>query len=266
MQIEVTQKDSETLVKLNDLSFAVPQQWFWKQFADNWEPQTYAFFEKNLIRDTAYLDIGAWIGPTALYATALGASRLKLVEPNPVNFFLLLSTQISNQLFDRWFLVNACLSAKRGSEMIGPISGIKSGSSATNIREEHKDGAEIIALKLADIATEEEHFSLVKIDIEGAEAFVVKDLSLFQKRSSAIWLSLHPPFITDKEEFLADLMSLEDGFYFVDENNAQIANATLSDRILTTEEKPEWGTEWGNFFEIGLLPKQHFEENGTRKQ
>lgn len=265
MKIEVEEGEAQTIVRLDDLAFALPNHWFWKQFSERWEPQTFAFFRKNLIPGSAYLDIGAWIGPTAMFATALGASKLKLVEPNPVNFFLLLSTQISNQLFDRWFLVNACLSTERSSEFIGPLSGVKSGSSATNMREEHKDGVEIISLKMEDLVRENEDFSLVKIDIEGAEAFVVRDLALFEDRNSAIWLSLHPPFFKDREAFANDLLSLEGAFHFVNENNARIDLRTLSERILSSEEKPDWGTEWGNFFEIGLLPKQHFDENGERK-
>jgi hypothetical protein len=29
--------------------------------------------------------------------------------------------------------------------------------------------------------------------------------------------------------------------------------------VLSAEEKPDWGTKWGNFFEIGLLPRKFFQ-------
>ena len=139
-------------------------------------------------------------------------------------------------------------------------------SSATNIRDQNQDGVKIISLKLADLISDDDNFSLIKIDIEGAEDYIIEDLSIFSRKQSAIWLSLHPPFIPDVERFLEKLLSLGDVFYFVDEDNTLIDGKVLESWIKTDAEFPSWGTKWGNFFEIGLLPKKWFGRDGKRKE
>ena len=103
------------------------------------------------------------MGPTAFIATALGARKVKIVEPNPMNFFHLLAAQFYNNLFSNWFLVNACISDKIGSAIVGPIEGIKNSSSATNIRDANQTGSSVISLRLKDVVAEKENLSLVKL-------------------------------------------------------------------------------------------------------
>lgn len=265
LDIRTEKSEQSTEIVINEFKFLVPNHWFWDEFAETWEPQTEQFFQKNLIPGTDYLDIGAWVGPTALIATALGAARLKIIEPNPVNFFNLLITQLNNNFLPKWFLINACVSDKRNSAIIGPLKGIASASSATNIRDPHQDGAKIITLKLADLISEDDNFSLIKIDIEGAEDYIVDDLSVFSEQNAAIWLSIHPPFIKDVVRFHEKLIALGSIFYLVNERNNQVDGNDLEMWITTKEKFPAWGTKWGNFFEIGLLPKKYFKADGKRK-
>jgi FkbM family methyltransferase len=262
--ISVQENEGKTNLKINGSNFTVINHWFWKQFAAGWEPQTVKFFKRNLEQGKDYLDIGGWVGPTAFIATALGARKVKIIEPNPMNFFHLLAAQFNNGLLSRWFLVNACVSDKFGSAVIGPIEGISNSSSATNIRDKNQTGASVIALKLDNIVSEKEDFSLIKIDIEGAEADIVTDLAILSHTKAAIWLSLHPPLIHDCQKFLEELLAQRDHFHFVDENNQTISEDVLSMRILSTEKLPAWGTKWGNLFEIGILPKGAFNADGDR--
>ena len=146
---------------------------------------------------------------------------------------------------ESWFLINACISDQHGHQIIGPISGIKSGSSATNIRDQEQDGAKVISLKLQDILRGEEDLSLIKIDIEGAEELIVSDLAIFADYDAAIWLSLHPPHFQNKELFLQKLFALESTFAFVDGDNAPLTNDTISYQIMSDEQKPARGTDWG---------------------
>ncbi len=258
-EITVSKSASHHILSINENQFRVPQHWFWDQFSDQWEPQTYNFFQRNLIKGSSFLDIGGWVGPTAFIATSLGARNVKIVEPNPLNFFHLLSSQFNNGLMKSWFLINACISDQHGHKIIGPISGIKSGSSSTNIRDQEQDGAQVISLKLQDILSGEEDLSLIKIDIEGAEELIVSDLALFADYDAAIWLSLHPPHFQNKELFLQKLSALESTFVFVDGDNAPLASDIISHQVMSDEQRPAWGTDWGNFFEIGLLPRKHFQ-------
>ena len=257
-QISVSNSTSHHVLSINDYHFKVPHHWFWDQFSEKWEPQTYNFFHRNLKKGSTFLDIGGWVGPTAFIATSLGAGKVKIIEPNPFNFFHLLSSQFNNGLMANWFLVNACISDQNGSKVIGPINGIKSGSSATNIRDQNQDGAQIISLKLQDILNGEDDLSLIKIDIEGAEELIISDLAALAGHDAAIWLSLHPPHFNNKARFLEKLLTLETTFFFVDGDNAALTTEIISHQVMSAEEKPDWGTEWGNCFEIGLLPRKYF--------
>ena len=65
-EITVSKSASHHILSINKSQFQVPQHWFWDQFSDQWEPQTYNFFQRNLIKGSSFLDIGGWVGPTAL--------------------------------------------------------------------------------------------------------------------------------------------------------------------------------------------------------
>jgi FkbM family methyltransferase len=266
ININFSKGTQNTKITVNGSQFVVLNHWFWDQFANQWEPQTISFFTRNLEQDGQYLDIGGWIGPTAFIATALGAGKIKIVEPNPMSYFHLLAAQLNNRLLDKWLLINACVSDKKGHTTIGPIEGIAGASSATNIRDVNQTGASVISLRLEDLIFDNEDPSLVKIDIEGAEASIVHDLPIFSSKRSAIWLSIHPPFMDDKRRFSNDLLALGSDFYFVDENNRIISDDILSARIQSEDVRPHWGTQYGNFFEIGLLPKNSFNRSGLRRR
>tara|TARA_B100000787_G_C16180667_1_gene291600 strand:+ start:671 stop:1465 length:795 start_codon:yes stop_codon:yes gene_type:complete len=264
MKIHVEKMKDNFLISLNENGYQVMGHDFWPRLP-NWEPETLEFFKKYLLKGTDYLDIGAWIGPTALLATALGARKIKAIEPNPINFLHLVSTQANNGLMQKWSLINACISDTRTPSVIGPINGILHASSATNIIDRDEDGVEIISLKIKDLLQASENYSLVKVDIEGAEQYIIDDLSIFSTCNAAVWLSLHPPFIANKYLFLQKLLDLQKYFYFTDSNNCKISSEQLSLQFLSDVEKPNWGTVWGNFFEIGLLPKEFFNISGKRK-
>lgn len=257
-QIQVIHKDTHDEITLNDKTFNAPKHWFWREFSDEWEPQTLKFFKKNLIKGTGFLDIGAWIGPTSMIATSLGAKNVKIIEPNPLNFLNLIGLQLQNNLLNDWFLVNACISEKAGSNVIGPISRIASSSSASHIRNNGDNGAKVISMKLADLIQDGDDFSLIKIDIEGSEESIIEDLLELACNNAAIWLSLHPPFYQNKHNFLNKLSCLTSDFLLVDENNEEKSFDEVYEQVMSAEEKPAWGTKWGNFFEIGLLPKKFF--------
>lgn len=63
---------------------AYSQWWFQQHFA-TWEPQTFEVLDRFLRPDRDYLDIGAWIGPTVLYA-AQCSRKVYALEPDPVAF------------------------------------------------------------------------------------------------------------------------------------------------------------------------------------
>jgi FkbM family methyltransferase len=56
---------------------------FWRDVSrGRWEPGTFRFLERSLRPDSIFLDVGAWIGPTTLYA-ARRCRRVYCFEPDP---------------------------------------------------------------------------------------------------------------------------------------------------------------------------------------
>lgn len=57
---------------------------YWDRVAaGTWEPQTFRIFHRFLDRSRASVDIGAWIGPTSLYAAHF-CPQVHAIEPDPV--------------------------------------------------------------------------------------------------------------------------------------------------------------------------------------
>src|SRR5687768_12227840 len=72
-------------VKINGRTIHVAdeQPSFWaKVEAGDWEPATLAFIDEQVDEATTFLDCGAWVGPSSLYA-AFRARRVVAVEADP---------------------------------------------------------------------------------------------------------------------------------------------------------------------------------------
>jgi FkbM family methyltransferase len=71
---------------------------FWADYDRGaWEPQTKEAIEHFITPGSTYVDIGAWIGPTVLWA-APHAGRVVAVEPDPVAFGCLLKNVLDKNV------------------------------------------------------------------------------------------------------------------------------------------------------------------------
>jgi FkbM family methyltransferase len=69
---------------------------FWDRVtASAWEPQTFQVFRRFLTPGSPCIDIGAWIGPVALYAACIGW-RVHAIEPDPIAFCGLAANTAAN--------------------------------------------------------------------------------------------------------------------------------------------------------------------------
>jgi len=72
-------KMRETVLRVAD-----DQPTYWDKVERGlWEPETLALIDREVAPGTTFLDLGAWVGPTALYAAARGA-RVVALEADPV--------------------------------------------------------------------------------------------------------------------------------------------------------------------------------------
>ena len=169
---------------------------FWDKFEDEaWEPETLAVFEHYLTPSTVHLDIGAWIGPTVLFA-ASKAARVLAFEPDPVAFASLRYAVDANPHLSPVELYPVAIAGSSGHLTLGSKS--NPGDSMSSIL--FSDGPVKWNVKASRIEDFEHSWPadapvFMKIDIEGGEYELLPALADFiRRRRPTIHLSLHGKF------------------------------------------------------------------------
>lgn len=202
----------------NDIyTVAEGHDWFWEKFANgSWEPETFKIFDAFLDREKIFVDIGAWIGPTTLYA----ASRAKQVfafEPDPIAYRSLVQNLELNRIenvvpypiavADSWKGINFGKRILYGDSMSSELWGTSGGAQVPAV------SLEAIVIDLMP--------GFIKIDIEGGEKTIFdRSILALGEIQPTIHLSLHTQWHRDDlEGFKTSIMEgLEMYPYFYDEN------------------------------------------------
>ena len=256
-----TKRNSYRFIELNKTYLKVAKHWFWDEYDKmGWEPQTYNTYKKFLTPETDYIDIGSWIGMTIFYAAELGVKKMYGIEANPLSFKLVQENCMLNKITQNVQLDNICIS-NIDNKMIGfgGLNGEENTSSASNMR---GNCWQVLSKTLSTYLLEK-HLSkssnlFIKIDIEGAEEFILEDLlKLASNQDVVVYLSIHPPFMDNKVKFYDTLTILYSRFKKVYDSNLEyLSLEKLKNMILTEDKYPQWGTKFGNFFEITLTNKE----------
>lgn len=219
---------------------ASADQAFWrKAAAGDWERGTLRFFRRALgaSAEAVCVDVGAWIGPTALFAAQF-CRRVFAVEPDPAAYARLLANLRLNaaanimpcraaiaafdgraQLANRRHFGNSMTRAQPPTAAAGDISG---------------DRATAPAMRLPAFIERFgiDRIDLLKIDIEGGEFDLLPQLlALPAKYRPAIHLSLHAPFFPAAERAgkLAAVAELAAQYtHIYDQHNAAITARDLA--------------------------------------
>jgi FkbM family methyltransferase len=184
-------------VSLDGLSLRVVggQDGFWARAGrGEWEPQTLAAIRAEAGPGTAFLDVGAWIGATALLAASCGA-RVVALEPDPAaRAQLLANLALNPALSARIHVVERALAPTAAPVAMGP--GRKAGDSMSSALYGAGPGAwtaQAITAAELDRLLPPGGPLLMKVDIEGGEYAVAADLAaLARVRGGTVLLSLHP--------------------------------------------------------------------------
>jgi len=193
-------------------------EWFWPGFASgDWEPNTFKVFDKFLTPGSVYVDIGAWIGPTVLYAVDKCAKVLAF-EPDPVAFRELELNIIGNN-YHSVVPYPVAVSSFWRTMQFGPKHD-KFGDSMASEIWGGKGYRDVPAVSLRSVI-EGNNPDFIKIDIEGGEKFLFEDSAyLFTRYEPTIYLSLHTPWFKENQESYID--AIEKGLcefpYFYDEH------------------------------------------------
>lgn len=180
--MEITRGDRSYIV-------AEGHDWFWKIFADGtWEPSTFRIFDKFLDPDKIFVDIGAWIGPTALYA-APRSKKVFAFEPDPVAFQSLVMNLALNRA-DNVVPYPVAVAKEWGGIPFGAKTGYGDSMSSQIWA---KGDKEVPAVSLSAILVDLQP-GFIKIDIEGGEKFLFKGSRLLLEQiKPTLHLSLHTP-------------------------------------------------------------------------
>ncbi len=256
-QLTKTKKESPySFAKLKGKNFKLKKNSFWDYEFNNWEPQTFEIYKKYLKPDKSYIDIGTWIGPTMIIASSLGVSKIWGVEANPVTFGIVNENICLNESLTRQVsLSNICITNKEeGLQSFG--FDFDTEASTSSIGRSHWSIKTTTLSKYIE-DNKIDDFNFIKIDIEGAESLITNDFKkLSERRDLIIFLSLHPPLFSDKENTTKSLLEAFEVFAVFDSSDKELPLNRLKEMMLTEESFPEWGTEFGNFFEVLLKTKQ----------
>ncbi len=173
---------------------------FWGSYENGqWEPQTHAWIVEYVTPASTFVDVGAWIGPTALWAAPSGA-RVLALEPDPVACDLLAQNVAE---FPNVEVIRAAVGPETGtvplvpgnfgwgstqSRLLGP------GVPTTNVWDVGS-ATPVDCYTLPDLfdVFHITNCSLIKMDIEGGEADILETVCPFLADLGVpLLVSLHP--------------------------------------------------------------------------
>lgn len=151
-----------------------------------WEPETHEVLKRFLTPGSKFIDIGAWVGPVALWALDLGAF-VYAYEPDPEAFKALFVNTAGRTIRSR----KAAISVRSGwARLANPRF---YGDSQSRIGEE---GITVRTIPVNWLPID--GAALVKCDIEGHEPAILPDLlSICRAHSVPLYLSWHQEWWVD---------------------------------------------------------------------
>jgi len=186
---------------------------FWYQMDQGrWEPETLRILNTILTPESCYWDVGAWIGPTAIYASG-HCQRVIAFEPDPVAFEALEQNITVNSL-DHVEIHQAAVGAKSGVLKLSPPQGSSLGSSVTSVLFANPSAKDFVTAEVHHPETWIHERGIpapdaMKIDIEGAEFDLIPHLEpFFETYRPRVYLSLHAPWKTNPQQALQSLLPI----------------------------------------------------------
>jgi FkbM family methyltransferase len=175
---------------------------FWSAFESQlWEPETLAILRRFLNQQSVYYDIGAWIGPTVLYAAKLSGSVVAF-EPDPFAFRFLVENVTGSDLRNVRLFNLAVADTERAASLHSFGTGLGDSMSSLLVGTSRSSGWQVTTVMMDTLTT---HLScsipnFIKIDIEGGEFDLVPALRAHLERwRPIVYLSIHAPFLLSDE-------------------------------------------------------------------
>ena len=154
-----------------------------------WEPRTFRNLRKYLDSATVYVDIGSWVGVLPFWALNIAKSVIA-IDPDPVCIESLERLKAENA--GSMTIIHAALS-DQDSVKINPVKGF--GSSETSVVAIGNGASiDVPGIKIPSLMqVVGDNKSFIKVDIEGYEYFIQKELQLIANYNvKAVQIAVHP--------------------------------------------------------------------------
>jgi len=169
---------------------------FWNEFeAAIWEQETLDVVDRFVTDGSTFIDVGCWAAPIAMWAASRHDCNVIAIEPDPVALDYANLNVLANGMYDRITIVDGAIAGHTGTTHIAPHE-FGWGSTMTQLAAE---GREITCWKLPDLlhgmGVDLDTISLVKVDVEGAEALFLEELAPFlASHEIPLFVSMHEPW------------------------------------------------------------------------
>ncbi len=183
---------------------------FWEnEFAGgNFEPAVMEEISK-LTADQTFLDIGAWVGPTAIWGAQF-CSKVIAVEPDPVALKCLIANASADA--DNIQVVSAAVSDVVGKATLHKQGAL--GNSMSSLQNVGEATFEVITTTVPELIKDAGTIGLVKIDVEGGEGRILAaHADVLRSLNCPILLSLHYPWMDSPGDALATAKTLGEVTY-----------------------------------------------------
>jgi len=180
---------------------------FWRSVNTKaWEPNTVTILDKCLTSESVYCDIGAWVGPTVLFA-AKKARQVYCFEPDTYAFKYLVENIQRNHL-NNVLPLNIALASTNGTQQMGSFYKTLGDSTASLLGGNDKTNSINVMTMSWDTWldwTKVKKIDAMKIDIEGGEFDFLPSMHTYLLQNKpTLYLSLHAPYL-DQEKRLPAL-------------------------------------------------------------
>jgi len=183
---------------------------FWKDhYCKSWEDETFAIFDKILSNDKILIDIGGWVGPTAIYGIRK-SKHVYVIEADTKSIADLNNNLKINSVKDNYTIISKAIfnvdniKVNFGKNKFLKNSKLNDSTSHIHIDNINKYDAYFIKtitikklIKKYNINTSQ--ISLIKVDIEGGEEHILDDLfTIYDTLYVSLYISFHHSWWVDK--------------------------------------------------------------------
>lgn len=198
--------DNYVKIDKNDISLFIkndesdPNLHFWKNIYRYWEQETFMVFDKFLQPDKVFIDIGAWIGTTCIYA-ARKSKHVYAVDAD-IESVKSLTNNCKNNCNNYTIINNAIFNVndidiKFGKNRFSNESKLNDSTSQIYLDDMISD--QYYTIKTITLRSLIENnninysdISLIKVDIEGGEEFILNDLNeIYRNYKVPMYISFH---------------------------------------------------------------------------